>query len=101
MVKPARIEFDFSPLAKTTTLLLPGARIIVGHGNDHHHAHPRAPDLHALDALGADVVHDLRPHRAGRMEFLVFGDLGRVVHQIQREAKAAAHFDTSQIGFGL
>jgi hypothetical protein len=35
------------------------------------------------------------------VEAFIFGNLRRVVHQIQREAQAAAHFIISRWGFAL
>src|ERR1044071_46777 len=66
--------------------------IVVGHGGNHHHAIACAPDFHAFDALGMDVVHDLGPCPAGRVKLLIFRDFSGVIDQIQRKAKAAAHF---------
>ena len=69
------------------------ARIIVGHGRDHHHAITRAPDFHAFDPLRMDVVHDLRPYPAGTVKPLIFRDFLGVIDQVQGKTEAAAHFD--------
>src|SRR3569833_3225079 len=76
-----------------------GAGVIIGHGGDHHHAVAGAPDFHLLDTLGMDVVHDYRPHPVAAVKPLIFRDFGGVIHQIQREAQAAAHFLLSGSGF--
>jgi len=75
-----------------------GAGIIIRHRGDHHHTVAGAPDLHAFDALGVDVVHDRRPDPPGLVELLVFRDFCGVVDQVQGKAKAAAHFVALSVG---